>query len=219
MPALDKARAFTLIELLIVIAVIALLMAIAFPIWGMFQRAAEKTETRSHLSKIQMAVEAYSQDYGEPPLYLGGFVAGNEASIIASNTQLYTMLCTTEADWRGRPWPGYLLGDRELPASRIDSANRRILDRWGKPVIYLARSVRGATAGTVNFGWPAGVSVYDQHKSRFELWSMGRDEAFMRVRGTAVAATAATLAEGVDRSDLDNIAAKPYNPADSNQRD
>ena len=219
MPASDKARAFTLIELLIVIAVIALLMAIAFPIWGMFQRAAERTETRAHLAKIAGAIEKYRVDYGSAPLFTGTWTNGSEAMVIANNTRLYTMLCTTESDARGRPWPGYLTGDSSLPSGRLDPQARLILDRWGKPVIYMASAVRSATIATPNYGWPAGVRVYDEHKFLYELWSMGRDEAFQRVRGSAAAATASTLAQGVDPTDMDNIAAASYNPADSNQKD
>ena len=60
-------RAFTLIEVLVVIAIIAILMAVVRP---MLSNSASKTrefECESNLQQIGMAMHAYAQDYGAFP--------------------------------------------------------------------------------------------------------------------------------------------------------
>ncbi len=66
MPRTTRSQgAFTLIELLIVIAIITILTAILFPV---FSRASEKTRRASCLSntkEVGFAIMMYAQDYDE----------------------------------------------------------------------------------------------------------------------------------------------------------
>ena len=59
------ASAFTLIELLIVIAIIAILAAILFPVFGQAREKARQATCLSNLHQIGYAIMMYGQDYDE----------------------------------------------------------------------------------------------------------------------------------------------------------
>jgi prepilin-type N-terminal cleavage/methylation domain-containing protein len=61
-------RAFTLIELLIVIAIIAILALIAVPNFLEAQTRAKVSRTNADQRSIGVAIEAYSVDWGGPPI-------------------------------------------------------------------------------------------------------------------------------------------------------
>jgi prepilin-type N-terminal cleavage/methylation domain-containing protein/prepilin-type processing-associated H-X9-DG protein len=58
-------RAFTLIEILIVIAIIALLAAILFPVFSRARESARRASCASNLKQIALAAQQYIQDYDE----------------------------------------------------------------------------------------------------------------------------------------------------------
>ena len=67
------ARAFTLVELLVVIAVIALLVALLLPMLGKAQQAARATRCANNLSQIYKSARLYSNSYRDllPDLFAG----------------------------------------------------------------------------------------------------------------------------------------------------
>lgn len=89
--------AFTLIELLIVIAIIALLAAILFPVFGRARENARRTSCQSNLKQIMLATQQYVQDYDERfPLDVVSGVAGVEPFgwadallVYSKSTQIY----------------------------------------------------------------------------------------------------------------------------------
>jgi prepilin-type N-terminal cleavage/methylation domain-containing protein len=60
-------RAFTLLELLIVISIIVILMSMAMPLMTMAGREAKKTATRAVMSKVDAAVRLFRGDLGSYP--------------------------------------------------------------------------------------------------------------------------------------------------------
>ena len=64
---MDNRRGFTLIEVLVVIAIIAILMAVVRPMITKSSSHARAFKCESNLTKIGMAVYAYGQDYGAFP--------------------------------------------------------------------------------------------------------------------------------------------------------
>lgn len=60
-----RRRAFTLVELLTVIAVIAILAAILFPAFAQARENARRTSCLNNLSQLGKAFTQYTQDYDE----------------------------------------------------------------------------------------------------------------------------------------------------------
>src|SRR3954466_7852291 len=65
----SRNRAFTLIELLIVIAIIAILAAILFPVFGRARENARRSSCQSNLKQIGLGFAQYTQDYDEKMPY------------------------------------------------------------------------------------------------------------------------------------------------------
>jgi prepilin-type N-terminal cleavage/methylation domain-containing protein/prepilin-type processing-associated H-X9-DG protein len=62
-------RAFTLIELLIVVAIIAILAAILFPVFAQAREKARQTTCVSNLRQLGLGVAMYAQDYESYPAH------------------------------------------------------------------------------------------------------------------------------------------------------
>ena len=73
-----KARAFTLVELLTVIAVLAILAGIMIPTLGGARRSAQRAETRVRFSQWAIAMEQFRQEYGYYPQIDGDGAAANK---------------------------------------------------------------------------------------------------------------------------------------------
>lgn len=63
-----RPHAFTLVELLTVIAIIAILMGLLFPAIGVVKEQARKAETKTACTGIVAAVKAYNTEYGKYPV-------------------------------------------------------------------------------------------------------------------------------------------------------
>ncbi len=73
-----NSKAFTLIELLIVIAIIGILMALLFPALNGVMEAARKAKAKNDVVQLAIAVKAYQTEYGKSPVSLFG---GDEAVV------------------------------------------------------------------------------------------------------------------------------------------
>src|ERR1044071_9453772 len=67
-----KRRAFTLIELLTVIAIIAILAALLLPVFSRAREAARNSTCMSNMKRIQVATAQYALDFGDYPAMLLG---------------------------------------------------------------------------------------------------------------------------------------------------
>jgi prepilin-type N-terminal cleavage/methylation domain-containing protein len=64
---MNNRRAFTLIEVLTVVTIIAVLLGILLPSVAMVRAKAKETAEKAQLNAISMALEAFKQDYGDYP--------------------------------------------------------------------------------------------------------------------------------------------------------
>lgn len=88
-PQKDK-HAFTLIELLIVIAIIAILVGLLFPAFKAVQNQARQVQAKNDLTQIVNAVNAFYTDYGKYPL-------ATDDSTISNNADLFYTLRAVSA--------------------------------------------------------------------------------------------------------------------------
>jgi prepilin-type N-terminal cleavage/methylation domain-containing protein len=134
-----RACAFTLIELLIVITVIAVLVGIAFPAYQGIQDRAKKVQAKNDLMQIVTAVNAFYTEYGRYPVL--STIGANGTYDGTNNDQLFNVL-------RGTASQGEQLGlnprriafmnlpvakDASAPKSGIGQGDGKYYDPWGTP--------------------------------------------------------------------------------------
>ena len=118
-------NAFTLTELLVAIAVIAILAAILFPVFAQAREKARQTTCVSNLRQIGMAWQLYAQDYDERvcPSYYYGQTTNQE------------MAWDFRLNWskNGTPsWKYGLLGDY-AKAGALNRCPSFVGEGWGRP--------------------------------------------------------------------------------------
>lgn len=129
------AKAFTLIELLTVIAVIGVLTAITFGVVRGVQDRAAIQQARVELSALATALEAYKKHYGDYPRVTT--TTGDTGSL-----QLFQALngqrgpTGADLDPRQKAFLDAGLFTLEDPDADV-TADNRIVDPWGRPYRYL----------------------------------------------------------------------------------
>jgi prepilin-type N-terminal cleavage/methylation domain-containing protein len=97
-------RAFTLVELLTVIALIAILAAILIPTLAGARTAANRTRTRVQFGQWVMAVEAFRQEYGGYPEFdPSGKVNGGASSVPSAEHRFHDVLAGRRRDGSALP--------------------------------------------------------------------------------------------------------------------
>ncbi len=99
-PVHFRRSAFTLIELLTVIAIIAILMGLLFPAIGTIKESARKTQAKNDVTNIVAAVKQYYTEYGKYPAVqeqtapseLDAIVGEEAAGGVADNSALFNTL-------------------------------------------------------------------------------------------------------------------------------
>ena len=118
---------FTMVELLTVIAIIAILAAIIFPVFSAVREGARRGTTMSNLQKISQAVAAYELDNREYPEYLFGPAISKADGTPFGGAPYYSMRDVAAIVNRGIPSAG-------LPTASIAQRIRRIYSKSLYPV-------------------------------------------------------------------------------------
>jgi prepilin-type N-terminal cleavage/methylation domain-containing protein len=108
------ARAFTLIELLIVISVIALLAALTFPAVRGAKLSVMRARARSEMTQVETAIERYKDKLGYYP--------PDNATNWAMNQLYYELLGTTNIGTAAAPIYSTLDGSSQIKASDFGTA-------------------------------------------------------------------------------------------------
>jgi prepilin-type N-terminal cleavage/methylation domain-containing protein len=160
-------RGFTIIELLTVIAVMAILMSLLMTVIGKAKTSAKQSSARNDLLNIVTAVRAYYADYGVYPIAPSVSGTGTEVTFASSNSDLVYTLCAipqgaNAANALNTRQSTYLdVPNVKNPLSpRSGICNGNWYDPWGpqpgKPEsgIYHVR-IDGSYSGSVTDPYPA----------------------------------------------------------------
>jgi len=113
-----KSRGITLIEILVVMAIIAVLASIAFPALGNARRRAMSVKTESVIASLEAALSMYGTDFGDYPAFEGEGT-GSLVELLQGPVE--------SRFWKG-PYMRFKTAD-------IDGENN-ILDAWKTPLRY-----------------------------------------------------------------------------------
>lgn len=131
-------RAFTLVELLVAVAVIAILAAIGLNIAGHIQNKAARSRTQVELKALELGMENHKIDNGTVPIAQNGNPTANGSP--TANFALYKLLVPDN----GAPYVDFRRDQLE-----ITSTATNIVDPFGGYWGYVARPTAGKPAGVM----------------------------------------------------------------------
>ena len=117
-----KQKGVTLIEMLIVVAVIGVLTAIAYPSYQSHVLKGHRTQAMGDLIKIQLALE---ESYTQNSAYDFDIVSSGSCSFCDTDSERYT-LAVTQQD------PGYLITAKMESLQKNDECEDLSLDQTSK---------------------------------------------------------------------------------------
>ena len=163
----DARKAFTLIELLTVIAIIGILAGITFGVISGVQENSRKAQARTELAALAQALESYKRQYGDYP-QLGASTNTATPTDTANGSDVEKLLFNalmgklgpTKDPIQGKQFveaSKFTLQSTSLPTAgnttRVDNA---FVDPWGCLYLYYYREA-GANAG--NWKQPSYILV------------------------------------------------------------
>lgn len=190
-PKLNSARAaFTLIELLIVVTIIALLFALTVGGFSYAQRSAARSKTAATIKAVQSALERYNTEFGEypEPANPGDTISIRDKTYtVAGAAMLYQAMSgdgfdaikvevppanagPSQSDGNIDPneSKNIMLTDMPKEVWRIQDGRYFMIDGFGNPLQYIRaapQNLTGAAAVT-----PKTINT------NYDIWSYGEDE-------------------------------------------
>jgi prepilin-type N-terminal cleavage/methylation domain-containing protein len=138
---MNNRKAFTIVELLIVVTIIALLLGILLPSISMVRTKSKETAQKAQFATIDMALEAFKQDYGDYPP--SDMFEGNGSGLIYCGAQKLTEAILgwdlagfhPKTSWRRDGYTGTV-----VPIGGIDAYDPCRVDV--DPVTFTARTLK-----------------------------------------------------------------------------
>lgn len=160
-----KARTdgFTLIEILVVIAILAVLMGMMIPAAGTIVKRAKVSTARTDAAVVQSALVKYRMEYGCWPSFAKG---GSEHK--TDSEFLETMM----PDEGKVPPAENLKRVRFLEGGKGAVVDNQYVDPWGNPFRYLVNETPKDTMSLKNL---SGYSGPKEIRAKAIVWSLGPD--------------------------------------------
>lgn len=136
------ARGFTLIEILVVIAIIGLLMSILVVSLGKQSESGRIADCRARLEQIKLLLDSYQSRMGDyPPSHLAALGVKENNRINEGIEALVASL--KSSDYTGRRpeenWLGNTDGDKDDHLKLMDGSHAllELVDPWDNPIVYI----------------------------------------------------------------------------------
>lgn len=150
-------RGFTLIELMVVIAIIAILASITIPVIGRALESARRAQARTEIASIQTAIRAYFNEYGRYP-----FGSGQpDVTYLEGNAELIEVLRDPNHERNPRGIIFIEVPDRSLDESL------GFIDPWENPYRIAIDTNFDNSVDTQDFGTLEFQTI--------AVWSMGEE--------------------------------------------
>lgn len=160
---------FTLLELLVVVAIIGILAAILLPVLSKAQASAKKAGAKSVISNIQTAAMGYRSDTGEFPLDQCQNYAGATWNDAAAHTE--TFLYQLRVYGPNAPYFEPKAGD-VYPAGTI-TATSLLLDPFKSPYVYILAPQRKSFTSGLGTADPNDYEDFPGNTGGMNIWSLG----------------------------------------------
>jgi len=178
--------AFTLIELLTVIAIIAVLMGLLFPAIGAVKEQARKTQAKNDLTQIVTAVNAYYTEYSKYPVWPQATTAADVKYDDTNSASLFNVLRSINPSSD----PTLSLNPRQVvflsapiaktdttganPKGGVDTTTGKYYDPWGVSYNVAVDADYDNVIKTATHGYTD--SNYASISAGVIAWSFGKDK-------------------------------------------
>lgn len=179
-------RAFTLVEILVVLVIIAILLGLLFPALSAVMNSARKAEAASQATLLVNAIKAYNAEYGVYPLFTEsdgskqGFdtLYGDPGGLYSSPDLINILTASDQGVNSGHQHNRKRIvfievpeaKDPNNPRSGVDS-NNRLLDPWGNEYLI---AIDGDYDGQVDW-YGFNHNDKDNPNMTVAIISMGKD--------------------------------------------
>jgi prepilin-type N-terminal cleavage/methylation domain-containing protein len=141
LPRQTKARAFTMVELLTVIAIIAVLAAILFPVFAQVREQARQSSTMSSLYAVYQATRLYYEDEGRFPPALFGYAEVSGRPALPGDDPA-TIIPMADSRQQNSAWiAGYLYREQLKSVQSFLSPGNQVTDQRAVTQVYYPLNV------------------------------------------------------------------------------
>ena len=175
-------KGFTVIELLIVIAIIAILMGLLMPMIAAVQRSARNKHTKALIVGLSAALQMYKTQFDEfPPSTVADPFLNCTPAVPVDNWSLYKYLCGAD----GRGPVQFVNGTQRRfepfytppPEFIVKSGNEvHIIDAWGKDIVYLNCKWYTDAKTVLDPNYTSSTDKACHNPTSFDLYSTGPDQ-------------------------------------------